>query len=284
MPDPNNVRPGDPAWVCIGYTCIAHGCVTNCLSCSPLDHCRPSSDPRHQPEDMRYGDYVGPGRFVPQAFAVTREATMNATDLEQILRRDLHALAGTFGTRAVDTFMRGAVTCHVHDTGSAFSTQARGTDTFQSARTDILTLIRRRLAPQAGACRATYQCEVEHRHMPWVTFPAWRSLVGGAGVVRGTIGRLTETRFPLGAVLGDTKGIKVFLRNLQVGPSRTQPGSTTFQFDLRIEVCDHFGADNGDHYTEGLRALWLLQHARPGPQRPFVNVIVTEERASITVP
>lgn len=81
---------------------------------------------------------------------------------------------------------------------------------------------------------------------------------------------------PLRCVIGGISGWKIFARNLIVHSARR----VTLQ--LRFEICDHFGADNSDHYESGIICLWLLQHAKPGPQRPFCNLIAVEEDCELT--
>jgi hypothetical protein len=81
----------------------------------------------------------------------------------------------------------------------------------------------------------------------------------------------TAAESKLISAIGGTKCWKVFVRNL----TETKIG---LRYDLRLEITDHFGADETDLYSEALCALWLLQHARKGPI-PFVNVLVFEETA-----
>ena len=276
MPIP--VRVGDSQWVCIGVTCIDHGCASTATSRPRTGTvCEVRQDSPHM--DLKYGDRLRSGApGAPLVIRLSVENMLDARTLALTLRGSLHTLAGNIGNRMVDHFMAGNAGCYVHGAGSELHGIAQRDSSYRRAKSDILRLLRATLARQLGAPRREYDCAIEEQHLPWITFSAWRAAAAAAAHAAG-IGR----RYPIGAVIGGTKGFKAFLRNLTLDQSRTRR-TTEFRFDLRVEICDHFGADDGDHYTPGLRALWLLQHARRGRQKPFVNLIVVEEQASITFP
>jgi len=77
----------------------------------------------------------------------------------------------------------------------------------------------------------------------------------------------------LSAVIGGAKGNKYFIRNLEYDVL-----NIGYKLDLRVEICDHFGVDESDLYSPGLCAFWMLQHAIPGVQSPFVNVVRIDEK------
>jgi hypothetical protein len=275
-----NVRVGNQDWVCIGVNCISGGCANDASSCRLLQTCSPGS----RLPDLTYQDFVG--QDVPESFRGWEENGMNASQLEARLRSRLRSVGGgTLGDTLVGHFMRGSQADRIHGPGSELSNRTRGLEVFRSARSGILRLLNQRLAGQVfGGSRREYDCQLPAQDMPWVSFSYSPlpecSLVLPQGSILPRLRCTERTENMLAAVIGDTKGIRVFLRNLSVTVSGR---SARVAFQLRVELCDHFGADNGDFYMSGLRALWFLQHARLGSQRPFVNVIVVEEPGSLEI-
>lgn len=252
-----NVTIGDSRWVCVGAESIKDGCVKTRASCGPCGRC----DAHSQVPDLKHHDYVG--KALPEDGGLASLARRSTGDLVRSMLETLKdAGAGGLGVRMTRHFLQGSQVALFHTFGSTLSDQARSTRSYKSGRAEILRELRKKLRPQFRAGRATYDFELPG--VPWIEFNAfWHCFLP-----------FSSTR-PLGAVIGGTKGTKVFVRRLSVVPRNT------LRFMLRVELCDHFGVDESDCYCDGLRAFWLLQHARPGPQKPFVNIVIVEEPVTI---
>lgn len=283
-----NVRVSDATWRCIGASGIANGCCTDCSSGdSP-----PCPVPNPQIPELNAGDYVG--RPLPavvrrilgeSASSVACGATNLACQAANcLLRSYLQRMAGPAGAAYLDHFLHGAGQPITHRADSAMSRLIEATTEFQSAVQTVTRQLNDKIRQQAAGGHQDYDLALTD--VPWLDFwranPArwrpeeiWRALetVGGVGG-DALQGRVTP-RTILASLIGGTKGCKVLARNLRVDTARR-----TYAVDLCLRICDHFGVDEHDLYDPGLASLWLLQHACPGPQRPFVSVIYLERAVS----
>jgi hypothetical protein len=256
------VHVNNSTWLCIGAESIAGGCAAQGVAgCSPRTICPANA----RAADLRRHDYLNkpPPRFGhPGDGLMPHMVGLSYAELEKVFRDELRNMgAGAIGAQMVNRFMTGGGQYVLHRPGSPLVQQASSTSSFQSGKRKILECLQKKVAPQFGAGRQSYDFELPE--VPWIEWSTlWHILPGSS----------TKA---LGAAVGGTKGIKVFARNLYERPDRT------LRLDLRIEICDHFGVDETDAYSVGLCAFWLLQHARPGSQRPFVNLLVLEETTTI---
>lgn len=259
------VHLNNSTWLCIGAESIAGGCVSGSgAGCSPRTVCPANA----RVADLRHHDYMNrpPPRFGSRGDALMSHMVgLSSAELQKTFREELRNMgAGAVGVEMVDHFMKGTGQYVLHRPGSPLVQQASSTSSFQSGKGKILAFLQKKLAPQFGAGRQDYDFELPE--VPWIEWSTlWHILPGSS----------TKA---LGAAVGGTKGTKVFARNVYERPDRT------LRLDLRIEICDHFGVDETDVYTIGLCAFWLLQHARQGPQKPFVNLLVLEETTTIRCP
>jgi hypothetical protein len=259
----SNVTVGSPDWRCIRAVSMSGGCATP--DCSIGRVC----GDRTRVPDLMHHDWIGrspPGRVA--AYDAAQRVVMgrlaDATDtvaaLALMLRGELAVAGGaSFGSRMVDRFMAGTGGTMEHAEGSELASLARRAGNVPAFIASLRAALTLRVAQQFQASRTVY--DLAPGDLPWVEFP-----IGNASPEQPSHQRT------LAAVIGGTKGNKVFIRNLRVEGS-----ARTFRMEARIEICDHFGVDETDLYSPGLIAFWKLQHARPGSQRPFVNLIVLNE-------
>jgi hypothetical protein len=262
---------GGTSWVCIGAQGIAGGCnAGGAAGCQPGGACGANATA----SDMLHHDYVNrtpPPRVIAydgflRISNPTAHALMNTmAGLELTLRSELAAAGGgQIGNQMVTRFMTGTGGTLLHGPNSAVSRMAAASARFPPVLGQIKTEIKARLATQGGAALPQYDLEV--RNVPWIAFPISNAVPWQAPHER-----------TMAAAIGGTKGLRVFAKALQVNQ-----GPRNFSVTLRIEICDHFGVDESDLYSPGLFAFWKLQHDRPGPQRPFANLIVIEIGVSDT--
>jgi hypothetical protein len=273
-----------PMWICIGAGGISGGCATDC---STGDN-PPCPVPNTEIADLMHGDHIGgPVPFdvgeagAELSQAVNREACTRAHEL-CLLR--LRQLAGPAGEAFFEHFLNGGGGAITHDTDSPMAEMIRTTYEYQSQHNDVQDAITERIRQQAPTTATSFDLELES--VPW--FDWWRQprrldrrqieeAVRTLMHIREALdedGHIT-VRTILAALVGGTKGCKVFIRNLNVNRS-----THTWTADLRYRICDHFGVDTSDFYADGLIALWILQHCCPGPQRPFTQTIYVEEHVA----
>jgi hypothetical protein len=213
-------------------------------------------------DDLRYGDYIG--RDIPYSFSSHSENQWTNDQLENRLRERLRVLgAGALGNTMVDHFMTGNGQSRIW--GSPLAGMVRRNPNYQTFLSSSKRLIWEGLQRVGlSTSRTQYTFYWRSEYFGW---PEFNSSIGN--VISRPPGQA------LRCVIGGTSGWKIFARNLVI---HSDNHATV---ELRFEICDHFGADSTDHYESGIRCLWLLQHARPGPQRPFCNLIALEENCEL---
>ncbi len=257
---------GNPNWRCVRAVSMQGGCaVPDC----PIGRvCGEGA----RAADLQHHDYIdreAPARVrihdAAQRVALGAgfEAVNTVPALAAILRAELAAAGGgAIATRMVDRFLRGTGGVVTHDDASPLGGFARRSGNVPAYLAAVQGALARKIASQAATARSSF--DLAPGDLPWVEFPLLHAAPGMPAEERASA-----------AVIGGTKGNKVFLRNLTV--NRT---TRAWRVEARIEICDHFGVDETDLYSPGLVAFWKLQHARRGDQRPFVNLIVLNQALS----
>jgi len=202
---------------------------------------------------------LGPGDMVQMRMLNSTPDGFTNKGLEKMLRGELKRVgAGELGEYMVKQFMGGKARLQIHGRNTALVKQARSTDAFRVGRNAIAATLGKKIKTQRKYGGGVYN--LKFGSCPWIGWNAiWHTMLPGSSTK------------PLGACIGGTKANRVYVRNLVETPEKVC-------LDLRIEGWDHFGVDTTDTYTPGLVAFWLLQHNRTGPQRPFANLLVLEER------
>lgn len=268
------VQVNSSEWRLIAAHSTAQGCCSVPTAVTLGKTCDETS--RQYVPDLIKGDYVS--RPLPHHFSVHREANMSTAELERVLRHDLVYLGGgDLAYEMVDHFIQGSGQPIEHRNRSRLSNLASASPNFRRFANGTLRLIWQGL--QRGglaADRMQYTFYWRSQEFGWCEFSDdLRS------AFQGYIVSLLWTPEPsqeLRVVIGGTSGFKIFMRRLRTFTNGREIGA---KCDLRFEICDHFGADERDHYVASLRALWLLQHARQGPHKPFCNLIIIERQAEL---
>ena len=257
-----------PVWKCIAGCCTQHGCATNPGGIQNLNRtCGiPARHGGGMIDDLKYGDYIT--RPMPNNFSGYPESQWGNDQLLTQLRARLQIFgAGSLGNTMVDHFMTGNGQPRIW--GSPLAGMVHRDSNFFTFLSTSKRLIWEGLQREGlNTTRARYTFYWRSEYFGWPEF--------NSGILNALL--FHPPGQALSCVIGGISGWKIFARNLIVHATN----HATVQ--LRFEICDHFGADSSDNYESGIRCLWLLQHARPGPQRPFCNLIAVEESCSLPAP
>lgn len=307
----SSVRLNNPNWECIYAQCVAgrHKGVPVCDTQSR--YCTVSRKNPKTPPDLRKGDYIGEKppaaslnfkKKILRAIHETKCSEImkiasdirwdnllarikNELNIHRVLREtmisELRFLGGNLGAEMARRFFSGNSEPWIHGTDSKLGKMVKKSGVFIAAQEGIRAQLKGQFKNafklpgpnDSGGIILDWEkmnqidIAIDDSAFPWIEWPL------GYAVEQKLSGENMAEAKALIAVIGGAKGNKFFIRNLA-----SDPLIKGYKFDLRIEICDHFGVDQSDLYSPGLCAFWMLQHAIPGLQSPFVNVIRIDQK------
>lgn len=300
----NTITLRNPNWECIFCRCSAGSYKGKPICDAQSHYCTVSKLSPATPKDLRKGDYIGQKPPEPELTTkkkifrypvdVECEHIMNSASnvnwsdptteikkglelrnlLQPQMESSLKSWAGNMGLAMARRFFSGNSDPWIHGTGSVLAQMASKSNSYLGARTYILEQIKKSLQAhktfdqKTGVLKLnTVDIVITEERCLYIEWPI-------SNIIESTAtGREVSATKTLAAVIGGAKGSKYFVRNLDHDPLKKG-----YTFDLRVEICDHFGVDESDLYSPGLCAFWMLQHAIPGVQSPFVNVVRIDEK------
>ena len=172
----------------------------------------------------------------------------------------LTTLAGPEGTDAADHFFKGSAADRNHDISRPIGAAANKSSAFASTASSVETAFNALIARMSGTPSAN-NCatlKLTSSDVPRVNFPFPKG-VSGAG-----------DDMMLKAVIGGTHGIEVTLTSFKVDCD-----ARTYEATIHYKICDNFGVDETDMYSDSLISFWVLQHMRTG-HAAFMNNILLD--------
>jgi len=192
-----------------------------------------------------------------QPFTIFSESTLLADMISG--PTGLETLAGTPGKDAANYFYSGVGGTVTHDISTAIGKAADKSATFATTSSSVEAAFHKLIAGMAGtpALNSCSTLKLTAGDVPKVDFPFPKSLSGVSG------GDLM-----LKAIIGGTHGIEVKLTGFTVDCD-----ARTYSATIQYNICDNFGVDETDLYSDSLIAFWILQHMKTG-HAAFINDIL----------